>query len=211
MMALLEIVNRFCHADSDVLVAYSVATRIDSLATVPAMTFSTAIAAYVGQNIGAQKLFRIPRGVRSTLIMSTVASVVLSALIITFSHPIIRWFTADATAGVIDVGGRYLTIVGAFYAFLALMFVYNGAMRGAGDTLMPMFITLLSLWIIRIPIASQLSQRAGPDGIWWAIPIAWSIGAFCAWIYYRSGKWKNKGVVKYVEQVDTPIDIPAQV
>jgi Na+-driven multidrug efflux pump len=76
------------------------------------------------------------------------------------------------------------------------MFVIGGVMRGAGDTIVPMFITLFSLWVIRIPIAAFLSHRIGVDGIWWAIPIAWFMGAVLSYLYYLSGKWKSKAVIK---------------
>ena len=76
------------------------------------------------------------------------------------------------------------------------MFVIGGVMRGAGDTLIPMFITLFSLWVIRIPLAYALSARIGVTGIWWAIPIAWFLGAVLSYLYYLRGNWKNKVVVK---------------
>ena len=58
----------------------------------------------------------------------------------------------------IRIGGEYLTIVTSFYLLFTAMFVYGGVMRGAGDTIIPMFLTLFSLWIIRIPAALFLSQ-----------------------------------------------------
>jgi len=82
-------------------------------------------------------------------------------------------------------------------------------MRGAGDTIIPMFLTLISLWIIRIPAALFLSQDtveifglslrgAGMDesGIWWSIPIGWGFGLITSYLYYKTGKWKSKTVVK---------------
>jgi Na+-driven multidrug efflux pump len=79
------------------------------------------------------------------------------------------------------------------------MFTVNGVLRGAGDTLIPMFITLFSLWLIRIPVAYFLSDRIGETGIWWAVPIAWSAGTIVSYFYYLSGKWKTKSVVKQKE------------
>ncbi|MDR1673094.1 MAG: MATE family efflux transporter [Bacteroidales bacterium] len=191
MMALLYIVNDF---ESDVLAAYSIAGRIDSLASAPAMTFSITIAAFVGQNVGARKLHRVSSGLRATLGISTLISVAISLLVVLFRHSVMQWFAPDAEWEVIDVGSRYLLIVGPFYTIFSAMFVLNGVMRGAGDTLIPMFITLLSLWLIRIPFASAMSQHIGTDGIWWAVPIGWTIGAVCATGYYKMGRWKNKGI-----------------
>ena len=196
MMTILSIVNKFSITSNDVLVAYSIVNRIDTLVLAPAMTFSIAIAAFVGQNLGAQKLRRIPSGLKATLFMSTAVTLVISAIFIVFATPAIKMFSTEITPEAIAIGQRYLRIVCSFTVIFSTMFVFNGVMRGAGDTLVPMFITLLSLWIIRIPVASFLSDHIGPDGIWWSIPIAWSVGVGCSIIYYRTGRWKTKGVVK---------------
>ncbi|MDR1666765.1 MAG: MATE family efflux transporter [Bacteroidales bacterium] len=194
MMALLSIVNDF--KDSDLLAAYSIAGRIDSLATVPAMTFSVAIAAFVGQNVGAGKLHRVSEGLRAALFISVALSVAVSVVMVLYRYEIMRGFATDAAPKVIELGSRYLLIIGMFYSFFSVMFVFNGVMRGAGDTLIPMFITLLSLWLVRIPFASAVSEIIGPDGIWWSIPAGWCVGMICAIVYYRTGRWKNKGVIR---------------
>ena len=200
MMAVLSIVNRFSVENSDVLVAYSIVNRIDVLAMAPAMTFAIAIAAFVGQNIGAQKTYRISQGLKATLVMSSILTVIVSAALMIFAKPIIKMFSTEITPESIAIGRRYLLIVCPFIIVFSMMFVINGVMRGAGDTLVPMFITLLSLWIIRIPIASFLSDRIGTDGIWCSIPFAWFAGSTCAYLYYRTGRWKNKGVVGIITE-----------
>lgn len=196
MMALLGIVNKFATVNSNILVAYSIVNRVDSLAMSPAMSFSIAIAAFVGQNIGARKLYRISTGLKATLIMSTMLTLITSATVLIFAHPIMKMFSTEINEEVISIGLRYLFVVCPFCIFFSTMFVFNGVMRGAGDTLIPMFITLLSLWLVRIPVASFLSNLMGPDGIWWSIPIAWTVGMTCSFLYYRTGRWKNKGVIK---------------
>jgi Na+-driven multidrug efflux pump len=108
-----------------------------------------------------------------------------------------KMFTDDLQ--VIAIGKRYLVIVGAFYVLFSSMFIVGGVMRGAGDTLIPMFITLFALWVIRIPLAYLLSQSGwfGVNGIWWSIPIGWGTGLFLSYLYYLSGRWKKKVIVKY--------------
>ena len=197
-MALLGIVNRFTLENSDVLVAYSIANRIDMLAMAPAMTFSIAIAAFVGQNIGAQKLHKISSGLNATLAMSAMITVVVSALMMIFAGPALKMFSSEITQDIVAIGRRYLLIICPFCVVFSTMFIYTGVMRGAGDTIVPMFITLLSLWLVRIPLASLMSGFMGTDGIWWSLPVCWCVGAACAYFYYRTGRWKNKGVVKPV-------------
>jgi len=110
---------------------------------------------------------------------------------------------------VIRVGTEYLIIVGSFYLFFSTMFTFNGVMRGAGDTLIPMFITLVALWVIRLPLAVILSKFIGTDGIWWSAPASWFTGMLFSYLYYLSGRWKSKVIVRKVE--DTNLAVSASV
>jgi len=204
MLALMGIVNGF---GTNVVAAYTAAGRLDSLAIIPSMVFSTALSTFVGQNIGAGKLERVKRGLARTMMMASLTAVTITVLVLLFRTPLMRMFTQDEA--VIAIGGDYLTIITSFYLLFTGMFVYNGVMRGAGDTIIPMFITLISLWVIRIPAALLLSQESiqflgltirgaglGETGIWWAIPSGWGFGLLFSFIYYRTGRWKKKTVVQ---------------
>lgn len=190
MMALLSIVNTF---GTDVIAAYTAAGRIDSLAMLPAMNFSQAVSAFVGQNLGANKIDRVRKGFKVTFIMSNLFCLIMTAVIIIFGSHLMKLFTTDAN--VVEIGEKYLIIVSSFYLLFATMFTTNGVLRGAGDTLIPMFITLFSLWIIRIPGAYFLSSKFGETGIWWSIPMGWSMGMIFSYLYYRTGKWKTKSII----------------
>lgn len=189
MMAMMGIVNTF---GTETIAAYSVGFRIDSFASMPAMAFSAALATFVGQNLGAGKEHRVKKGLVSTLLMASTMCIVTIILIISFRQELVALFNKDAE--VIRIGSEYLTIVNVFYILFVLMFIFYGLLRGAGATLVPMFISVLSLWLIRIPIAAILSKHMGATGIWWAIPISWGIGMLGALIYYLTGKWKGKTV-----------------
>lgn len=191
MMAILGIVSRF---GTSVLAGYTVATRIDAIASMPAMNFGSALSAFVGQNIGAGKIKRIRNGLLSAILLSGLISVSVSALVLVFDVEILRLFTTDLA--VIEEGRKYLVIVCSFYLLFSTMFAFHGFFRGAGETLVPMFVTLLALWFIRIPVALYLSGKIGVDGIWWATPLAWGVGLLISVVYYFTGKWKNKGVIR---------------
>ncbi len=190
MMALMGIVSMF---GTSVIAAYTVASRLEAFTKIPVMNFSMALSTFVGQNLGANKLERVTKGYKATLIMSGLICIVLAVVIIPFRHFLIGLFTNDND--VINIGANYLIIVTPFYLLFSTMFTTNGVLRGAGATLIPMFITLIALWGFRIPAAYYLSGIMGVSGIWWSIPIAWSIGAAGSLIYYSTGKWKNKVVV----------------
>jgi putative MATE family efflux protein len=194
MVALYWVVNRFgVNANA----AYSVAGRIDNFAAMPAMSFAIALSSFVGQNMGANKPERVKAGLRATFFMTSTVTLIMSAFILFFARGLMRMFTNDAA--VIELGHSYLVVIGIFYILFSTMFVFTGILRGAGDTLVPMFISLFSLWIIRIPLAYLLSNvpSIGVHGIWWAIPIGWFFGLIVYYFYYRSGRWKKKAIVKY--------------
>lgn len=191
IMAIMGVVNTF---GTDVIAAFSVGARLDAIATIPAMIMAQALATFVGQNLGANKTSRVRTGLLSTILLTTIVTIATTALIVSFGDVFMRAFTDDPA--VIDIGSEYLTIVSLFYIVFAFMFTFNGVMRGAGDTFVPMIISLISLWLVRIPFAVFLSDRFGETGIWWSFPMSWATGLIMSWIYYMTGRWKKKVIVK---------------
>lgn len=191
MLAVMGIVTSF---GTNAVAAYTAALRIDSFAKTPSFAFSSALSSFTGQNIGANNPERIKNGLRSTMGISIAYSIFITILIVLFGQSMMRLFTTDPE--VISIGQDYLIIVTSFYVFFAAMFTYTGLLRGAGATFVPMIITLLTLWVIRVPLSVFMSSFMGVNGIWWALPVSWIIGLLATWLYYLSGQWKNKGVVK---------------
>lgn len=191
-LALYRIVNMF---GTPTIAAYTIAMRIDSFAVLPAMNFSAAITSFTGQNIGANKMDRLSKGLKSSLKMMAVVSISITTLAILFARPIVSLFTNDTE--VIEIGINYLYIVSPFYVVFSSMFVVMGLLRGAGDTITSMIITIISLWLIRIPASYLLSVEFGSIGIWWGIPVAWIIGLTFSFFYYRTGRWKRKAIIKH--------------
>lgn len=190
MMALVGIVNGF---GTDAIAAFAIAGQIDTFAAMPAMNLSAAVSTFVGQNLGARKPERVRNGFLVALAMGTAVSLALTGAVTLFGRPIVSLFNTDPE--VIRIGVSYLAIVGSFYVLFSTMFITGGALRGAGDTFIPMLITVLSLWAIRIPLAWFLSRRIGTDGIWWGIPIAWAAGMTLSLLYFLTGNWKKKSAV----------------
>lgn len=190
MLAVMGIVTTF---GTNAVAAYTAALRIDSFAKMPSFAFSSALSTFTGQNVGANNLDRIRSGLRSTLFVSLLYSISVTILVVLFGQAMMKLFTTDKE--VIRIGQDYLVIVSSFYVFFTAMFAYTGMLRGAGATLVPMLITLLSLWVIRVPLSVYMADHFGVNGIWWALPVSWLMGLLATWGYYRSGKWRNKGVV----------------
>jgi putative MATE family efflux protein len=190
-MALARIVNGF---GTDAIAAYTAAGRLDSFAGMPAMNFAMALTTFVGQNLGAGKPDRVRHGFRATLLMSGAFALGATLLMVFAKEPLIRIFNTDPA--VVAIGSSYLLIVGSFYLLFSTMFVTGAVPRGAGDTMIPFLITVVTLWIIRIPLSAWLSTRLGTDGIWWGIPAAWAMGSTLSTVYYLSGRWRRMMVVR---------------
>jgi putative MATE family efflux protein len=190
-MFMLKLVDSY---GTDTVAAYTIAGGIDSFAMLPAMNFSMALMSFTGQNVGAGKFNRVRKGLFSTQWMTGLISVSVTVMVFLFSDSLMKAFTHDSE--VIRIGVEYLAIVSGFYILFTVMFVNTGVFRGAGDTMAPMFITIFTLWIVRIPLAYYLSATIGVHGIWWSLPIAWAIGMTITIFYYLSGRWKKKLIIK---------------
>lgn len=191
MMAMQSLINGF---GADTMAGFNAASKVDSFASMPVMNFGAAISTFVGQNIGAGKTERIKKGYRSTMIMVIGISLITSVVINIFGEQLIGLFNTEP--GVIKEGKAYIVRVASFYAVVGAMFITNGVMRGAGDTIVPMITSLLSMLVIRVPVAYFLAERLGSNGIWWSIPAGWVIGAALTQFYYHSGRWKKKALIK---------------
>ena len=191
LIALLGIVNSF---GTDTLTAYGAAGKIDTIITQAVLTLSGALAAFCGQNIGAGRFDRVRQGLRFTMLVNVIFSVITFAAVYFFGEEMMCAFTNDPT--VIAIGKEYLLIIGGFFIVHGALNIYNGALRGAGDTIFTMVTSLLCLWLIRIPLAYQLSAWYGRQGIWWAIGISIAIGLLITYIYYKMDIWKKRCVVK---------------
>lgn len=179
---------------TDVVAGYSAGIRIDALAVIPSMNFAMALTSFTGQNIGAGRIDRVKKGLKKTLLFSSISCIGITAIIVLFGKNILHLFTPDVV--VVDFGEEYLVIVSMFYLLFSTMFIINGMLRGAGAVIFPMLSTLIALWGIRVPAAILLSDAIGPQGIWWSIPIGWAVGMSMSIVYYYRGKWRGKSVIE---------------
>ncbi len=192
-LAVSSIINSF---GPMVVAAYGAAMRLDQFAFMPSMSIGLGVSSLVGQNIGAGREDRVQETVRWGSIITVGITSIMTLVALLRPQTLIVLFTTDAQ--VIAFGSEYLRIVGLSYIPFALMFVITGALRGAGDTVPSMVISLVTLWFVRIPLARYLAAMPdlGQQGIWIAMAISSTMGMILARIYYATGRWKDKGVVR---------------
>ncbi|MDD2533965.1 MAG: MATE family efflux transporter [Eubacteriales bacterium] len=175
------------------MAGFNAANKIDAFAFLPLMSFSNAITTYVGQNVGAGRWDRVKDGIRSTLLLSLGSCVAISLSLVVFATPLLKLFSSEPA--VLESGRIYLITVVPFYFLLAILFVLNGAMRGAGSTMIPLIATLTSLWLIRVPFAYLFVHWFGRDFIYFSYGAGWLIGLLAILPYFFSGRWKKAALV----------------
>lgn len=191
-LAVMAIVNGF---GKTVVAAFGAATRIDQFSFLPALSFSLAISSLAGQNVGAQNFARAREVARWGAIVAGGFALPVTVFVFFAAPVLIRAFTTDPA--VVRIGVEYLRIVSFSYVPFALMFAYNGFLRGAGDTFQTMVNTLLTLWLVRVPVAKLLSLTALAErGIWASFVIGPLAGYLIAYVYYLRGKWEEKALTR---------------
>ncbi len=162
--------------------------KVDGFNILPVLSFSMAATTFVGQNYGAGKIDRVKKGMWITLGMVTLYTIVTGALLLTFSHQIIRLFSADTA--VIAYGADAMKYFCPFYFVLGILNCLAGTVRGTGKTMPPMIIMLISMCIFRIFWIQLALPRIGTiEGIYMLYPISWAIGAAMMVLYTIFGKW----------------------
>lgn len=186
LVALLGVVNQF---GADTLTAYGAAGKVEAIINQAILTLSSALAAFTGQNIGANQHRRVQQGLNFSMLVNLLLSTLTYLMVYFWGTELMTAFTSDKN--VIEIGAEYLRIVGMFFVFHGMLNIYNGVLRGAGNTLFAMITGIISLWLIRIPLAYFLSNHLGREGVWWSIGLSWTIGMLATFIYFRFGKWKR--------------------
>lgn len=183
------------------VIAASVAVmRVDGFAMMPNFSFGTALTTYAGQNVGAGKKDRVIQGAKQGTLMAVGCSTAITLLILLFGKGLMSVFTD--TQELVDMSYRLMMLLSVGYIAMAVTQSLSGIMRGAGDTVTPMWISLITTVFARVPIAYGISYLTRtpelPYGQKECIQIsllcAWLLGAVVTTIAYKRGKWKEKAI-----------------
>ncbi len=173
------------------IAAFGSGSRIDMVAMMPAIAIGMSATALTGQNLGAGKPERVKEVFKWALLLGTLISGVVAIFALSFPRLILSMFTHDEQ--VLTIGVQYLHIVAPCYFLFAMIFVSMGVVNGAGQTIIPMLLTLISLWAVRVPLAWHLSQNTPLKvrGIWIAMAAGFLVTATIGFLYYLTGRWKK--------------------
>ena len=186
-----------------VIAANVIIMRVDGFAMMPNFSFGTALTTYAGQNVGARKYDRVDQGAKSGTLLAIGVSAVITAIILLFGNILMYAFTD--TAELVDLSMRMMRILAVGYIAMAVTQCLSGIMRGAGDTVSPMWISIFTTVIVRVPLAYAIAFATRspemPTGNYRAtfisLLISWLMGALITAIVYKRKKWKEKAIQTY--------------
>lgn len=175
--------------------------RVDGFAMLPNFTFGTALTTYAGQNMGAGLPERTKKGAKQGTLIAMITSAAITIVILIFGKYLMEIFTN--TRELVEMSMRLMRILSLGYVAMAVTQSLSGIMRGAGDTITPMWISLIITVIIRVPLAYimvYLSKSVEyPNGrgefIFISLLITWIIGATLTAVIYKTGIWKKMLII----------------
>ena len=182
------------------IAANVVVMRVDGFAMMPNFSFGTALTTYAGQNVGAGQYDRVTKGAKQGTLMAVGTSAIITGIILLLGKPLMHIFTD--TLELVELSYNLMMILAVGYIAVAVTQSLSGIMRGAGDTMTPMWISLFTTIALRIPIAygiSFLTRTAElPYGqkecIQISLLLSWVLGAVLTALFYRMGKWKTRAI-----------------
>lgn len=183
-----------------VIAANVIIMRVDGFAMMPNFSFGTAMTTYAGQNVGARRMDRVEQGAKQGTLIAVGTSTVITLLIVIFGHHLMGIFTN--TTELVALSANMMKILAVGYIAMAVTQSLSGVMRGAGDTMTPMWISMVVTVVIRVPLAYGLAFLTRtpelPNGryqvLWISMLVSWCMGALLTMIFYKKGNWKKKAL-----------------
>jgi len=173
------------------LAAYGIVGRILSLVFMPSIGMAAASTTMVGQNLGADLPSRARKSAWTGVVLNFLGLTLLGLLFFLFPHQAIVVFTRDPE--VLRIGSEFIRITALSFGSMGAIIVAGGALQGAGKTVPAMVFSVLSLWVLQIPLAILLPRYPGLGvaGIWWAITVSNVLTAFVAFVWLQRNRWQK--------------------
>ena len=180
-----------------VIAANVIIMRVDGFAMMPNFSFGQAMSVYTGQNVGAGKFDRVQKGVRQGSLISQTFSITIVIILLFLGKFLFSIFTD--TVQLIDLAERMMRIMAVGYIAVSITQVLGGVMRGCGNTVAPMWISIISTVLLRIPIAYAIAYMTRsaefPHGHPFALSISllvsWVMGMVFSVVVFRFGKTRK--------------------
>jgi putative MATE family efflux protein len=190
-LALFNLVNRF---GAETAAAYGAATQLSSYIQMPAMALGAAVSSITAQNVGAGRWDRVHRTTMIGVMYNFIMSGVVAGIILIFSRQALSLFL-PANGKAIEIGIYINAVTIWSFVLFGVYLVVSGVIRSTGSVMVPLLVTFISLWVIRIPLAYYLANQYGQDALWWSFPASFSLAVIITFFYYFFGNWKKAKMI----------------
>ncbi len=164
------------------------ASRLDGLVFSVLSSFALSATTFAGQNIGAGNMDRVRKGAKEIAKLTFTATFIVGMTIFLLRYPLLSLFTQSQ--GIIEVGARMASFLTPFYWVLGLINMLDGYIRGSGESLRPMLISMFGMCIFRLGyLYIALNIRHALDLIFLCYPVSWVVTLSLMFLYYKKGKW----------------------
>ena len=171
--------------------AHSLMQRVDGFVNMPATGFGVGAGVLVGQNLGAGKPDRAERSGWTAAVIFTTIMVFGSLFIWFFSPHIIRIFNSEPE--LVEIGTAFLHIQIVSYLVFGCTVVLSQSLNGAGDTMIPMIVTLFTMCFVQLPMAYLFTRTSiGAAGVRWGVVSGMAVRTVIYTTYFKKGRWKRK-------------------
>ncbi|EEK70363.1 MATE family efflux transporter [Bacillus mycoides] len=193
-IAVIAFVNRY---GSDATAAYGVVNQVASYVQMPAVSLGITVSIFAAQSIGANQFDRLQKVVKAGIIMNYIIGGVLISLIYLFSRDILALFLTNQNT--IDIAHSLIMITLWSYLIFGHAQIISATMRASGTVLWPTVISVVSIWLVEVPVAYYLSYHTslGIEGIWIGYPAAFIVSLILQYAYYKLS-WQKKRITRLV-------------
>lgn len=173
-----------------VVAGFSAAGKLNTFTITTLSALGNSMSSYTAQNVGANKLERIKKGVKSLYLISYCITVPLFIVFFFFPEQMMEIFVSNNDIEIINSGVKFLKIVAPFYLFIAIKLIIDGVLRGSGAMKMFMVSTFSDL-LLRVILSYILAPVFNEQGIWYSWPVGWLLATVISCVFYFTGMWKK--------------------
>jgi putative MATE family efflux protein len=187
MVLFLRVVNRF---GSDTAAAFAADMQLWTYVQMPALALGAAVSSMAAQNIGAKQWHRVADIAKYGVLFNFLLTGVPVLLIYLGEGLAISVFL-PANSPALEIAVHMNHIILWSYPLFGISMVLSGVVRAAGAVMAPLFILLISLLIVRTPLAEYGYGHWGADGVWWSFSVSAIVAALLSATYYLAGSWRS--------------------
>ncbi|WP_096086151.1 MATE family efflux transporter [Agaribacterium haliotis] len=183
------------------IAAYGIGANIIQLVMIPAMGLSMAVSTLAGQNIGAGKLRRAEQITQLATLYGFLMLTAVGIIAYIFAEKIL-WFFVPNESEVIEQGAHFIRVMALSWGGIGIQLCILAAFRASGNMVNAMVLAMVSLWLLRFPLAYVLSKHTnlGEEGLWWSFPVSNIITAIIALAWFAQGSWKHTVLIDEQQQ-----------